>query len=225
VSSSKHNAAEWRCTLCTVAATAGTDENNDATLAATLVCCLCARRPANTTLKPTSDGRWAHVQCALFTPAACFADVAAAQTVVRSPQTKGGAFAKNAISANARKRECVDVSRVDIGAAALCVYCQQRGVGACVRCCVSKLPASALSATSSTASSTSSTTSCEQAFHVSCGREAGALFEYYAASTAAGVDEIVCVCVEHAAAWVAHYPAGMRPSRKRKAASSSTSTS
>ncbi|KAK1439673.1 hypothetical protein QVD17_05493 [Tagetes erecta] len=55
---------DWFCSQCKFVS----DTNNDSSLS----CCLC---PINGgALKPTNDGRWAHIVCALFIPEVFFSD-------------------------------------------------------------------------------------------------------------------------------------------------------
>ena len=91
-------AGPWACRRCTLSPSRAVD------------CCLCPNGADGGALKPTDDGRWAHVSCALWIPEVGFGC----------------------------KSVCEPVINVEKVAAArwklLCVVCRRRGGGACLQC-------------------------------------------------------------------------------------------
>lgn len=59
---------DWFCTQCSVSQSSETENNNTSTFS----CCLCPLKGG--ALKPTKNGRWAHIVCALFVPEVFFED-------------------------------------------------------------------------------------------------------------------------------------------------------
>jgi hypothetical protein len=91
------SAADWLCDACVNPSTAGT-----------VACCLCC--DANGALKPTDDGRWAHIYCATWMPE--------------------GSFPNPATMAPIAGLARVEPLRFKLA----CALCAARQQGACVQC-------------------------------------------------------------------------------------------
>jgi len=91
-------AGPWACRRCTLSPSRAVE------------CCLCPNGSDGCAMKPTEDGRWAHVSCALWIPEVGFACAS-----VREPV--------NGISRVAAARWKLT-----------CFVCSRRGNGACLQC-------------------------------------------------------------------------------------------
>ena len=88
----------WACRRCTFSPSRAVD------------CCLCPNGADGTAMKPTDDGRWAHVSCALWIPEVDFGCKSVREPVINV--------------------EKVAAARWKL----LCVVCRRRGGGACLQC-------------------------------------------------------------------------------------------
>lgn len=114
-------------------------------------CGLCLR--GGGAMKRTTDGRWAHLNCALYVPECYF----------HHPEG----------------REPIDISRVPPRRRQMrCTLCRKPG-GACVSC---------------------AEPGCKEAFHVTCGQEAGAALEFREGKDGAG-GVTFAFCPKHAKLW------------------------
>ena len=91
-------AGPWVCRRCTMSPSRPVD------------CCLCPNGADGGAMKPTDDGRWAHVSCALWIPEVEFGCKSVREPVINV--------------------EKVAAARWKL----LCVVCRRRGGGACLQC-------------------------------------------------------------------------------------------
>jgi len=91
-------AGPWACRRCTLSPSRPVD------------CCLCPNGADGEAVKPTDDGRWAHISCALWIPEVDFACKSVREPVINV--------------------EKVAAARWKL----LCIVCRRRGGGACLQC-------------------------------------------------------------------------------------------